>query len=539
MKKQTKKLVSLLMALGMTLGATACGGGGGGKGGSDSVQTLDIYVLVHGYGQDWLDSAIARFKKADWVKEKYPELQINKTFDSVDATAHQKLTAGEAINKYDLMYGVNLQGYETKGLIADLTDSVFLSEVPGETGTKVIEKLPQRFLDRIKNATAPARQDGNDSYFVVPYAQGLFGMMYNYDLLVDQLKLEVPLTTDQFLATAASIQTKKYNSDSGEGLDTVLMHHSGDNYWSNAFPIWWAQYEGTQGYANYFEGYDPEEEVKGSVTVLDQKGRLRSLQVIEDILTKYSYEYAESGNYKQNQTKFLMGEGIFHFNGDYFAAEMKDEIEGLGDDNYDIRFMKMPVVSAIIEKATSIKDDAQLAAVIKEIDNDVAYANSQAKANGVTEADFNVIVEARGVAGGSSAGGHTAVIPSYAAAKDLAADFLRFMYTDESIKDFTTSTGGLLFPSTYDIMNDMEVMAKVNPIQKTKMDIFRGTSNYEFKYMVAPGATTLGRNGLEALYFPGSFEVYFRQGKAENTAEAILAQEKDHWNESAWGQLVR
>lgn len=551
MKNKWVKILSTVMACGMLLSATACGGTDSSSAGiqldvptggnPDAAQTLDIYLLYKGYGDAWLKETINNFAKQTWVRDKYPEFSVNYTFDAVDATASQKLTAGAAINKYDLIFGVNLQGSENSGLLADLTDSVFLTDVPGETGKKVIDKVPQMFLNRIRNAKAEPRADGNDTYMVVPYFKGYFGMLYNADLLT-QMQLDLPLTTDQFLEVAAQIKTKKYSSAVGNNLTDVINNNAGDNYWRSAYDIWWSQYEGIEGVENFYEGYDEAEEMYGSVKVLDQKGRKTSLEVIEDILTQYSYSKANDGNFKSAQTAFLMGDGVFHFNGDYFATEMQTEINTLKTNNnisYDIRYMKMPVISSIIERTPTIQSDAALRAVVQEIDENKAWADSTAKTNGVSKADYAIITEARGISGSSVAGGHAAVVPSYAAGKAVAADFLRYMYTDEAIKNFTKASGGIMFPSTYDILNDAEVMEYVQPIHKSKMINMQGTSNCPFVYMVSAASTTLGKGGLESLYYPGKFEVNFQLDEEDRQSAAdILKAEKDHWNVSTWNQMV-
>ena len=524
MKKKQLKFLSLLMALGMTMGMTACGG-------KDTEQTLDVYLLVHGYGKLWLDSALERFQKTDWVKEKYPQLKVNYQFDSNDMMAAQKLQAGASINKYDLLFSVNLQQYADGGYLADLTDLVYNSEVPGEKDVKVIDKVPQRVLDKIKNFS-------DSKYYVSSYIQGMYGMLYNATLL-KSMNLEVPLTTDQFLETAAIIQNTGYTDGYGERQTKVIMNNASDDYWRTSFDVWWAQYEGVSGYEDYFRGYDAAEEKTGSITVLDQEGRLESLKVIESILSKYN-NATKNGDYMRTQVSFLAGEGVFHYNGDYFAGEMQADIDVLKEDgiDYDIKYMKMPVISAIRKHTPSITSDEALRDVIKEIDADKSYDESTAKINGVTEKDYLKIVEARGVAGYSAANSQAAVIPSYAKGKEIAADFLRFMYTDESIKDFTLSSGGMLFPSTYSIIDDGEVVEKVNPISKSMYEIFKGTSNCSFKYLPSAGGTLLGRGGLTSLKFDGKFEVYFNQGDETKTAEAILAAEKNKWAGSAWEQMV-
>ena len=540
MNKTSKTLLSMTLACGMLFSAAACNKGGNAN--SDSPQTLDIYLLYKGYGDAWLKSAISRFEQEAWVKEKYPNLTINYTYNSVDSHPHQKLTAGASINKYDLMFGVNMQGYETKGVLADLTDTVYLREIPGEEGTRVIDKIPEYALNKVRNATAEPREDGNDTYNVVSYIKDFWSFLYNADILED-MGLEVPLTTDQFLETAETIKTTGYTWGSGEKGYNVITNRAPANYWRSSYDLWWSQYEGAEGVENYYEGYDPMEEQTNSSIVLEQEGRLESLKVIESILSKYSYSNRDEANFRVVQTSFLMGDGLFHFNGDYFGSEMQTEINTLKSQgiDYDIRYMKAPVISAITKKTPTIKTDEALRKVIKEIDDNVTYADSQAKKDGVSKADFDIIVEARSFGGLSSVSAQAAIIPSYAAGKDVAADFLVFMYTDESIKDFTVSSGGLIFPTTYEIEKDAEVYDKLQPIHQSKIKIMQGTSNYPFTYSVSADGTRLGKGGLTSLYYKGKFEVNFAlpESSAERQSAAeILEDEASHWNKNTWDQMV-
>ena len=554
MKKLLLKLLALTLAALMVVSTTACFGGGKK---TDTESTLEIYLLYKGYGDAWLTDTISRFKNDPEVKALYPDLDVKYTFNSEDAHAPQKIAAGASSNTYDLMFGVNLQGYESRGLIADLTDSVYLAEVPGEAGVKVIDKVPQRVLEKVKRASgAPVRQDGGDSYYVVSYVDGLFGMLYNADLLV-QMDLPVPLTTLQFMNIGEQIKAKKYTSSLTANETTVIMNNAFDDYWRSAYTVWWAQYEGIKGVEDYFEGYDRAEDAYGSMTVLDQPGRLQSLRTVEDILEKYSYEKSQSVvDYKEAQGAFLSGRGVFHYNGDYFSTEMKLEAEALKKDgvDYDIKFMKMPVISAIVETLSLYEDgktdydslsadkknyyDAKLQVIIADVDADKTYDESTAKTQGISKADFEKVAEARMVSGLRTAVSQAAVVPSYAKAKDLAAYFLRYMYKEESIKQYAVASEGLIFPATYDLSSDAEVLSKFTNINKSKVGLLKGTTNYGFAPIPAAVATTLGRGGLEAIRFDGKFEAMFRQtGDNRMTAEDILAAEKAHW-EGGWEQML-
>ena len=165
MLKKLTKFLSLIMAVFMVFTASACFGNSG----SSDPNKLDIYLLYKGYGDAWLTPLIDEFVKQDWVKDKYPGIKRSDiSYSNNDDDAHQynKLGAGASINSYDLMFGVNLQGRESTGQLADLTDLVYLAEVPGEAGVKVKDKIPERVLARVRNATAKERADGYESSII-------------------------------------------------------------------------------------------------------------------------------------------------------------------------------------------------------------------------------------------------------------------------------------------------------------------------------------------------------------------------------------
>ena len=556
MKKRLTKFIALLMSLVVCFGATACSSKN--AAGSDDPQTLDIYLLYKGYGKEWLEGNIELFKNQDWVKDKYPDLQVNFLYDANDINAREKITNGASVNKFDVLFGVNLKGFESTGLIADLTDSVYLAEVPGESGVKVIDKVPDNVKQFMYRVDAPARADGNESFYAVNYIDGLMGMLYNHDILVEQLKMEIPLTTEQFLSVGAEIQSKKYSSHRGEGLDTVIISCPDNSYWNTTFNVWWTQYEGYEGYVNYFDGYDPVEDKKPSTAIFDQEGRLEALKTIETILSKYGYENKNSAAYKTIQTDFLYGNGVFHYNGDYFSSEMQIEIETMEKEGkrYDIRYMKMPVISSIVETLdlythgdkdyyNDLTDqeraayDKTLQSIIKEIDADKLWADSQSKIDGIKKSDYEKVAEARQVSASSAASGQVAVVPEYSPAKALAADFLRFMYSDMAIENFARTSKGIIFPTTYDIKGNTELYDSFDPISKSKLELAAGTSNYPMLRLPANDATKLGSAGLTALFYNGKFEVNFILDEDQRISpEDIIAAEKDHWNGTAWEQMI-
>lgn len=546
MKKFLSLSAAAVLSLGVVATAASCGSSK-----SDSPETLDIYCLYKGYQDEWLTANIELFKQQSWVKEKYPKLTVNYTQDGVDSTAFNKLSGGESINKYDLLFSVNLESYDNSGITMDITDAVINAQVPGED-VKVKDKLSQQQLDLIAAADGPERADGGASYYNISYIDGMFSMLYNADLL-KQLNIDVPVTTKEFTAACGTIKTKGYTATvDGKTINhkTPIMNSAGSNYWNSSFSTWWAQYEGVEEYSNFYNGIYNEER---SAEVTKQTGRLRSLETIENIFRSgYSYESSLATSYDVAQTNFLSGHGVFHYNGDYFASEMALTLKALkakGVD-YDIKYMKMPVISSVVEKLSyrdgeNYMSDAMLASVIREIDSNVVYDNSQAKTKGVSKADFDKIAEARCIAGYTTGNTQRAVIPDYSPSKALAADFLRFMYTDIAISNFAKASGGIRFAVNYDYKADGSYDS-FSRISKSSYDIMTGSTEYPFIRLPSTESFALGKAGLEPLTSNNKFEVLWADPDQTMTAKDIYQADINYyWTEndggkptSAWGQLL-
>ncbi len=556
--KTLKKLATLCIAFLMLFSVTASVGCGGAAD-SSSDQTLEIFLLYKGYQDEWLTSTIELFEQEDWVKEKYPELDVDLSADGTDSLPFSKLQGGASLNTYDLMFGVNLNSMDQTGYIADLTDLVYLAEVPGEEGVKVIDKIPTDTLSAMASSMTNTRTDEYDTYYALSYIRSMFGMMYNADHL-DTMGVEVPLTTEQFKAICQKAITDGYSYTLPTGSKTsnvAIINASEDNYWASSFDNWWAQYEGYDEYENFFGGWWGDER---SNKVLTQTGRLRSLEEIENIFqADYGYASANAVDYKYAQSNFLGGMGVFHYNGDYFASEMANNIEafkGQGVD-FDIRFMKMPILSSIVEKLsfyTSVEGTTEyknlttekkkqyddiLAAAIKDIDADKLYDASSVKTL-MSKKDFEKIAEARCMAGYTKASAQTAVIPSYSPAKELAADFLRYMYTDKAIKNFSVSSKGVLLPTTSTLAYQDDLYASYSSIQQSKIDIMKGTSNYPYTVLPSASSYPLGKAGLDSIVsFTSKFEVMFAiKTGTRKTALQIYQDDIAYWDDNTWGQTL-
>ena len=509
------RLAAIVMAFAVVLPITACNMGKG----ADTDQMLEVMMLDAGYGVQWGKDMLDAFKQEDWVKAKYPNIQTKFTSDGNMSTLTTKIDAGQRANTVDLFFGTGMAKYEGANasgyeMFADLTDVVYNATVPGEDVT-VRNKMDKSYVDSLWYYEKG--QDSNTpnvpfKAYAFPWASGMDGILYNAEYL-EILGEEVPLTTNQFLEVcekASSERLLDYNLEAN-GNYAVLTDSSG-RYWYYVMPTWWAQYEGIDGYYDFCNGVyreSPSDPGRISGEIFKQKGKLYALQTLENIL-KYDKGYVYTKHtglqFMQSQANFIRGNGVFYSNGDWFAKEMEatvEEIENRGQKAYDIRMMKTPIVSEIIEKTPSIPDEETLRAVIRAIDygcedaqmmkQTVEFKGSEL-VFGVTQADYEKILSARGTihALGSS---HRALVPSYAQGKEIAFDFLRFMATDKAQEIYMKATGGGSLPFEYNVrVKNPSLYGQLLPIEKDRLS-FLYDSVYETKVMPDSSAFPLAKWG--------------------------------------------
>lgn len=451
MKKLVSLSLSAICAL-TCLAGVGCGGGGnastaGGK------QKLQIYVLEQGYGRDWATNMKDAFMKQAWVKEKYPELEVELTINDNIGFASNQMQNGAKYNGFDILFGTDsLSSYYGTKDVLDLTECVYNQEVPGES---ILYK--DKLNESAGYSFAKEKEDGTH-YYATPYFIGQYGIIYNVNEL-QKYTAEVPRTTDELIAVCDKIKAANQYS---------FVWGNDASYWSKEggiLEVLWAQYNGIDAYDDYFNGID-----RGalSVNIFKQKGRLYALEFLEKILNKnngyYDVNVVNNDAYTLAQQKFYLGQAVFHYNGDYFIDENKESFDKLQAANLnpsEVIMMRTPIISKIIEKCETIENDAELSALVKAIDN--ASTALTGEGYSVSQDDFDKILEARGIVG--TVGPAPAIIPAYADAQEVAIDFLRFMATDEGIAEYAKGTNG----STIDFKCDLS---------KTHPDVFNSLSQF-------------------------------------------------------------
>lgn len=592
MKKCKRILIGLLASLLMVVwsaGAVGCNKK------DDSPETLEIYIEKMGYGVDWLDDIIEAFKQEQWVKDKYPNLNIPKPEARVNqGSATQRVIAGAKSNTADLLFGTTTatgwiyRSDEESSNFEELSD-VYNSEVPGETGVIFKEKMLPSIRSWVEQPDLSKADTDPDAkvYHVFPWINGYIGMLYNkdnLDKLLGKDNYTMPRTTDEWMEMVRSII--KVQKDKGlDNTDDAFINpfiYAPVMYWGASVSTWWAQYETRSGYEKYFLGTA---RINGrdqlSPKVLEQKGKLRSFQTIESFVgapgiggeagTEEIYDKVDEDSFKaQNtfdriQVKYINGQGVFMPNGDWFDLEMRNAVEaGKGS---DITYMQLPIISAVSEKLSYYKSgdtvfdknadgttkegdatrkvyDELLRKLVDHVDGkcdkDEVAALYTAKGKSIDRLDADIahIHEARHLM--APVEGHEAFIPSYATAKDVAKDFLRFMATDKAIRTFAESTKGCSTAFSYDVIaQNPGLYDTFTDIQKQRLSMVQ---NGGISMPVKASYRLAMLGGLDMSRYPsGSIEVNFSSESGRKTAEQMVNYDINYYtqnNNAQWNSML-
>ena len=584
-----KKFLTFLLTICISFTAFA-GTGCRGAAGSNDPNTLEIYCYVQGFGTQWLEGVIDLFEETEWVKNKYPNLKVVLEYDSISSQASNRLY-NQRNNYTDLFFGSYKIDKIDTSYLTNLTETVYATEVPDNskadgsgTGQIIYDLLPEAAHNALYEPDYPQTTiDGvtYESYYGLKYVDLWYGWMYNKELF-DQFKdargWELPVTTEEFHAICEDIKEKGYDvtvQDEKHHYNTPIML-SGINggYAANGFPVYWVQYEGIEQYENYYNGKYVVEGQRPvySAQVLEQKGRLRSLETIEEIWNNYTYEKAFETDYMKAQTKFLMGQGLFHWNGDYFTSEMaltRGSNRRLGID-FHIETFATPVLSQLVEKLSFYNEalratpefdyesfkgainqktpykeldqakqtyyDTVLAGMIREVDAGKTFETATKSyhdgAVEITQKDWDIVYNARQVKGARTVPTQAAVIPSSTPAKDLAVDFMRFMYTPEAIEEFSNASGGVSFPvKYYENLSDAEFAEKVAKLEPEAQTKFTWMFRKDAINLPANTQFLFGKVGLENLKgYRGNMNQTFISKLANRTrATDMFVQDVNYW----------
>ncbi len=493
--KTLKRILAVLMSLTSVMSLVACGGGATpedpNKGDKNRTKTLSVSIFNGGYGMGWLYELKRGFE--DIHKDVYIEI----TPSYSDSNARTELMSGVSQNDLyflkDHYFGyvdsgnVRVGGTTYESYYADLSD-VMNGPAYGETET-IASKFTTEKIEWLTSSKGKIH--------AIPWGGNMFGFACNLDILA-QVDCEVPVTTDEMFDCFEKIKAANLTNTYGQQVFPLNLTTSADNSLRQPQVTWFAQYNGTEGWDNFWNGIDENGEYL-QPSLLNNKGLLRSLEVAEKMgnaNNKYLHKYCLTDDFVTQQFRVFNKECAFLLTGDWVLNETASNFTE--EELKDTIFVKYPLISSIVEKLND-KDmtDETLATIVREID---AGATSSTLCS---DTDFAIIKDARSInLDGSNI--HLAVVPCYSDNIELAKEFLRYVYTDNGFKIFANNTRGNIWITNYDYEANG---VQFNNFAKSAYDVMRTSTNLNFYNSKHP---LFSRNGL--YYMNGdwnNFPIYF------------------------------
>ena len=440
-----KKFATIALCAAMVLGMGACSGGeNGGNGGGGSKGSINVHYYAGGFGVEAFNSLSADYKALTGVnvnwKPSYSQGEIQQLVNSRQ-------------EQYDIVMPLlNMYAAQDSGKLENLDD--VYNAIPSGEQTAIKDKMNQDM-----RAYLQAR-DGH--YYQMVRNDSVSAICYNADTLDEAFGEEnwaLPLTTKQLLTMSDSLRAKGYYAFS---TSTAINY-----YWDYIGTVWWAQYEGLESFNNYYEGkYLDGGEWKYGPEINDAQGRTVALDTLSAIMSSSNgrmHALSANMNFTDAQRAFL-GRGFvddkkkvaFMVNGDWLENEMSSTLIASPQ---DIGMMRAPVVSELATKLASVKTEDRLVQIVTAVDENKTYAETATgELSDLTEADFEHVRQARMMV-------YTAT-PNYpigipanrpAAKKQLAKDFLVYLYSDRAQRIIAQQLQGLCYPAGYDVLSDTSV----------------------------------------------------------------------------------
>lgn len=463
--KKFKSVLAILLLATSVCNLVACGGGTDSedpnKGDKNRTNVLTVSIFDGGYGTGWLYELKRGFE--DIRKDVYVDIIPNYS----DANVRTELESGvSSVDIYftkDYYYkrvdngSVRVGKTTYDSWLADISDVV---NGPAYGETEIIKsKFKSTLIDWFESSTG--------KYYTLPWGGGLLGMIVNTDILQEN-GWDVPVTTDEMLGVFNNIKEANLKNDQGKTIYATTICSTDDSMIRQPQTAWFAQYLGTEGWNDFWNGYDQNGE-RYQTSLLNNNGLLYSLEVCQEFLSSsngYLHEYALSDTFISTEFRLFNKECVFLSYGDWVMNECATNFTD--EELKDVRFIKFPVLSKIVEKLEdSDMSDETLAAIIREIDAGATSSDL------CSAADFAIIQDARSI-NLSNANIHMVEVPCYSDNIDTAKDFLRYVYSDKGAAAFAANSRGNVWA-----VNDYDYDAAgvtLNNYAKSCLDIMNNST---------------------------------------------------------------
>ena len=396
--------------------------------------TLSIASFEGGYGDTWASALAQAYKQQnpeiDVVVDTSPLVRddavtaLQTGVSSVDLFFIDGASIGTYCEVYDTLAELN-EVYESKPKAGGVEEDIFIKD-----------KLRPEIVQEMTYGGDREPYVGN--YYTVPTPSGPNSLILNVDALnlaLGEGNWEVPVTTDEMMNLADRIKAANATVNVAGINHTIYPFiYSGDaveylRYLSHA---WVAQHDGAETFRNS-QSYKIDG--KYNQAAFNPPGKLIAYTAIERIL-KRANNYCDPSSMgnkpSASQKYFFQNRAAMYITGDWLEREM----EAATEYHAELIMVKPPVISALSQKleteysvnlgATAAVKDQKLAEIIDAVDA------GETSLEGVSQQVFDAVKESRSIIY-SLANNAIGFMPRSSVNKELAIDFLRFMYSDEGI----------------------------------------------------------------------------------------------------------
>ena len=526
--KKSAKICSVLLAALVSFSAAAC---------NETVidptveDTENLYIMIErrGYGVDWLYDLAEAFEEQTGINVEVRDTSSLQTLNS-DIL---KGPTGCDTDIYFAVSGIHAAINTVEGQWDDYpTGLLELSDLYGSEIEGTEETFGSKMLDsfaRYSNVGTEAEPE----YYTVPWATGFMGMYYNIDvfrdLYGDDYEDMLPRTTDELYELALDIKSK--------GGTPFIFPGQLDYFSSSMFAAWWAQYEGTESYENFYRGRAYNEDygtyVEQSKEIFRQTGRLEAIEAMyqlinydADLYYRNGYSYGNN-DYTDLQVRFLTRENKIAMmpNGDWLPSESG------GENISELGIMLTPVISSITDRLTSITGTVEQKEQTLRDMIDYVDGKTQTAPDGVSEEDIEQVRIARYSFSGNGLS-HVAYTPAFTNAKTNVYRFYRFMASDEGLAIYKQSAKNTFLPFESDYEG-----VDLSTYERQLLHITNNV-NYVGPLPLSELFTEGGLNGV--LYADGSTIESKIAAISSNSVymNAQQAYENFFYSDAEWQQLV-
>ncbi len=462
--KKTKLLTKFVIAI---LAATLClSSVGCGASRNEAIRddrTINVKVYKGGYGDSWIYSLADKFEEA-YKEQGYhvnictPSSDLNGTVAAQELYDRNSDWADVYIcplqNTRTLVYGADYADNGKNPLVADLTDLVWNQKPIGFDGKE--EDVA------IKNKIMEVCDDSRTCYDGKKYLLNrditVGGMIVNTKKLATFGYNDLPKTSGEMFEMFDTIQS------TGGNIRPLTYIGTSNGYHLHVSHCWFAQYTGEENYEKFWSYIDENGEpmISNGYEVYDDKGLDEMMLALYRM---YDPEYAAKGS--GTNTLSLMhskvmnetGGAVFAPDGDWAYNELLVDYR---DQIGDLAFMNIPVISALGTKlfgaGTSYnfsdeKCEEILRWTIGKVDegkseNEIVSLAQSEKSWTLALKDVTEIEKARGIYCNRSGEGGNVCVAERSQNKDIAALFLRMMFSDDAAVDYNRYSNGYMAVKT-------------------------------------------------------------------------------------------